>query len=404
VSEGATPIPAGGSSALTIFLVAAEESGDRLGAALMRALRSRSAGHIQFVGLGGRAMSAEGLASLFQTDEIGNIGLTTIATRLPALLRQIRMAADAVVLAKPNVLVIIDSPDFTHRIARRVRRLAPAMPIVDYVAPSVWAWRPWRARAMGHYIDHVLALLPFEPAAFVRLGGPPCSYVGHPLIDELDQLRPNPHEARRRLDDPPILLVLPGSRATEIRRLAGPFGGALARVRDRYGSFEAVLPTVPALLGSVTEAIRDWPIRPRIIADAADKRTAFRIARAALAKSGTVTLELALAGVPMVTAYKVSRLDEFIARRVLSVSSVILPNLILGETIVPELLQADCTPHGLADALVPLMSDTVERRRQVDAFARLDEIMEIGRAAPSERAAAIVLKLAIGAARAKIVA
>jgi len=390
---GSSGSPAG----LTFFLVAAEESGDRIGAALMRALRSRASGPVRFAGVGGREMAAEGIASLFPIDGIGSIGVATIATRLPTLLRYIRTAADAAVAARPDALVIIDSPDFTLRIARRVRRLAPSIPIVEYVSPSVWAWRSGRARAMRRHVDHVLALLPFEPDVHARLGGPPCTYVGHPLIDAIAELRSSKEEARRRLVEPPVLLVLPGSRMSEIRRLTGPFGEALARVRERYGTFELVLPTVPQLVEPVTQATADWPLQPRILSDTAEKRASFRIARAALAKSGTVTLELALAGIPMVTAYKVSLFDEMIARRVISVSSVILANLVLGDKVVPEFLQQECTPRNLADALVPLLRDTAERRRQIDAFARLDAIMEIGRAAPSVRAAEIVLKLAGGA-------
>jgi lipid-A-disaccharide synthase len=339
-------------------------------------------------------MAAEGIASLCPIDEIGTIGLATIARRLPTLLRHIRTAADAVIAIRPDVLVIIDSPDFTLRVARRVRKLAPSIPIVEYVSPSVWAWRPGRARAMRRHVDHVLALLPFEPDVHARLGGPPCTYVGHPLIDAIDELRPSAEEARRRLLDPPVLLVLPGSRKSEIRRLAGPFGEALALVRNGYGTFDLVLPTVPQLVEAVTRATGDWPLQPRIVSDTAEKRACFRIARAALAKSGTVTLELALAGIPMVAAYRLSNWEAMIARRIISVPSVILANLVLGSNVVPELLQEQCTPRNLADALIPLLSDTTERRSQVDAFARLDTIMEIGRAAPSARAAEIVLGLA----------
>jgi lipid-A-disaccharide synthase len=380
-------------SAPTIFLVAAEESGDRLGAALMRALKSRAAG-VRFAGLGGREMAAEGLPSLFPIDEIGHIGLASVARRLPALRRRIRMAADAAIAVRPDVLVIIDSPDFTHRVARRVRHAAPTIPIVDYVSPSVWAWRPGRARAMRGYIDHVLALLPFEPAAHARLDGPPCSYVGHPLIEQIGRLRPSKEEARRRLADPPVLLVLPGSRLSEIRRLAGPFGEVLFGVQVRCGLVDLVLPTIPRLAEAVMSATARWPLRPRIVTDADEKHAAFRIARAALAKSGTVTLELALAGVPMVTAYKLPAWEVVIARRVISVSSVILANLVLGENVVPEFLQEQCTPANLAAALIPLLTDTDARRRQVGAFARLDDIMETGQAAPSDRAAEIVLGLA----------
>jgi lipid-A-disaccharide synthase len=393
VSEQSFITGESGPSAPTIFLVAAEESGDRLGAALMRALKSRAVG-VRFSGIGGRAMAMEGLPSLFAIDGLGQIGLASVVQRLPMLLRRIRMAADAAIAVRPDVLVIIDSPDFTHRVARRVRRAAPTIPIVDYVSPSVWAWRPGRARAMRGYIDHVLALLPFEPAAHARLGGPPCSYVGHPLIEQIPLLRPSPEEAQRRLADPPVLLVLPGSRLSEIRRLAGPFGEALSRIQTACGAVDLVLPTIPRLTEAVRRATAGWPLRPRIITDSAEKHAAFRTARAALAKSGTVTLELALAGIPMVTAYKLPAWEAVIARRIISVSSVILANLVLGEKVVPEFLQEQCTAQNLADALIPLLADTAERRRQVDAFARLDDLMETGKTVPSDRAAEIVLGVA----------
>jgi lipid-A-disaccharide synthase len=306
-----------------------------------------------------------------------------------------RATANAAVTSRPDVLVIIDSPDFTHRIARMVRSRAPAIPIVNYVSPSVWAWRPGRARAMRPYVDHVLALLPFEPAVMARLGGPACSYVGHPLIEQVDNLRPNAQEAVRRRAEPPLLLVLPGSRVGEIRRLAAIFGAALALLRDRYGAFELVLPTIPKLAERVRLATAGWPVKPRIVIEYADRQTAFRSARAALAKSGTVTLELALAGVPMVTAYRVMPIEAAVARRVMLIDTAILPNLVTGERFVPEFLQNDCTAQNLADALLPLLGDTPERRRQIEFFARFDAILEVGGTAPSQRAADIVLDLAI---------
>jgi lipid-A-disaccharide synthase len=247
---------------------------------------------------------------------------------------------------------------------------------------------------MRGYVDHVLALLPFEPDAHARLGGPPCTYVGHPIVEEVGALRPNDAEARRRRSSPPVLLVLPGSRRHEIERLAGVFGDTVARVVARVGAVEVVVPTIPHLRDQIEHVTAQWPVRPRIVLDAADKHAAFRVARAALAKSGTVTLELALAGVPMVAAYRVSWIEAELGRRLLDLSSVILANLVLGENVVPEFLQRDCTAENLAQALVPLFTDTPERRRQVEAFARLDAIMEIGTASPAQRAADIVLALA----------
>ena len=376
---------------LKIFLVAAEESGDRLGGALIEALRERAGHDVQFIGVGAHAMAAQGVHSLFPIDQLAIVGFAAIPGRLALILRRIRETAAAILAAQPDVLIIIDSPDFTHRVARRVRAANPAIPIVNYVPPSVWAWRPWRAKAMRRYVDHALALLPFEPAVHRKLGGPPCTYVGHPLVEQIAALRPNAEEARRRQSDPPVVLVLPGSRPGEIRRLAPVFGEAVARLHDRAGGVELVLPTVPALRERVTEATAAWPVRPRIVVDTAEKLAAYRTARAALAKSGTVTLELALSGVPMVTAYKVSSLEAWVARRLIRVPSVILANLVLGQNVVPEYLQGACTAEALAAALLPLLGDTPERRRQTEAFARLDAMMKVGSSAPAGCAADIVL-------------
>jgi lipid-A-disaccharide synthase len=380
---------------LSIHLVAAEESGDALGASLARALHARAGGALELAGVGGRAMAAAGIFSPFAIDDLSIIGFTAIPRRLPTILRRIRETADGIIAARPDALVIIDSPDFTHRVARRVRSHAPSIPILDYVSPSVWAWRPGRARAMRGYVDCVLAILPFEPAAYVRLGGPPCIYVGHPLLERIAELRPNADEAQRRRADPPRVLVLPGSRSGEIRHLLAIFGAAIARVNAQIGPIELVLPTMPHLLAQVREAVADWPVTPRF-AEPAEKWSAFRTARAALAASGTVTLELALAGVPTVAAYRVTFIEEIIVRLAglrARLSSVILANLIVGENVVPEFLQRECTAQRLADALVPLFSDTPQRLRQIEAFARLDDIMALD-VAPSAKAAAIVLDVA----------
>jgi lipid-A-disaccharide synthase len=390
---------------LSIYIIAGEESGDALGAALARALTQQTGAATKLAGIGGRAMAAAGIASPFPIDDLAIVGLTAIPQKLPKIFRHIREATEAVIAAHPDTLVIVDSPDFTHRVARRVRRRAPSIPILDYVSPSVWAWRPGRARAMLAYIDHVLAILPFEPAAYMRLKGPPCSYVGHPLIERLSELRPNAQEAARRQNGPPIVLALPGSRSTEIRRHIDIFGTALAQVAMhalmRAGTMEVVLPTVPHLVSRVREAVAGWTVKPRIVVDPAEKWAAFRSARAALAASGTVTLELALSGVPTVAAYRLHLLEAIVARiiRIQSrLPSVILANLVLGENAVPEFIQEECTPDRLTEALLPLLTDTPERARQVEAFGRLDQIMGIGSAAPSARAAAIVLEVARGTA------
>jgi lipid-A-disaccharide synthase len=321
------------------------------------------------------------------------MGFTAVVKQLPMILRRIRDTADAVIAAAPDMLVIIDSPDFTHRVARRVRARRPDLPIVDYVSPSVWAWRPGRARAMCGYVDHVLALLPFEPEEYRRLGGPPCTYVGHPLIEQVGMLRPDVLERQRRDAPPPVLLVLPGSRRSEIRHHMSVFGETVGILQLAVPEIDVILPTMPHLVDAITTAVTSWPLRPRIVVGEDDKRAAFRVARAALAKSGTVTLELALAGVPMVTAYKGGAVEAWIARRVVRVASVILANLVIGENVIPEFLQEDCVPDRLAAALRDVLGDTPLRRRQLEAFAKLDAIMTTDNQPPSSRAADVVLTM-----------
>jgi len=393
VIAAAPPVPTPRTEEPKIFLVAAEESGDRLGAALMHALRERAAVPPRFFGLGGRDMTAAGLTSLLPIDDFSIIGVASIPRRLPLILHHIYRTVRAIVSMRPQALVLIDSPDFTQWIAKFVRRLDPSIPIVQYVSPSVWAWRPGRARSMRGVVDHVLALLPFEPEVHRKLGGPPCSYVGHPLIEQVDKLRPSATEAQRRRADPPIVLAMPGSRSSEVRLHADVFGEALALLQRRVGPIEVVIPTAPHLLPLVKRVTAGWEIRPRIVADPAEKQAAMRSARVALAKSGTTTLELAVAGIPTVAAYRVSPIEALIAVGMVRVPTFILANLVIGESVVPEVFQWACTGARLAEVLVPLMSDTPERKRQMDAFARLDAIMEVGAQPPASRAANIVLDL-----------
>ena len=383
--------PRGAGDALRVFIVAGEHSGDHLGAGLIRALRERVP-RLSLAGVGGGEMEAAGLSSLFPMSDIAVMGFVPVVARLPRLLRRIREAAAAAVAAKPDVLVIVDSPDFTHRVAKRVRASAPSIPVVDYVSPTVWAWRPGRAPAMRAYVDHLLALLPFEPEAHLRLGGPPCTYVGHPLIERLDALRPSPTEEAARAR--PTLLVLPGSRRSEIGRLTAVFGDAVGLVARRVPDLDVVLPAVADRAEEIRTRVASWPVAPRVVTGEAAKLAAFRRARAALAASGTVTLELALSGVPMAVAYRVSPLETWL-RFVVKVPSIVLPNLILGDNVFPEFLQGACTAEALAAALLPLLGDTPARAAQCAAFGRLDAAMRIAPGStPSDEAARIVLAAA----------
>jgi lipid-A-disaccharide synthase len=389
-------LPQGEAGGLVIALVAGEESGDALGAPLMRALREAlSPRPVSFVGVGGRAMQAEGLASLFPMGDIAVMGFAAVIARLPLLLRRIKEAASAIVAAKPDALVIIDSPDFTHRVARRVRARLPKLPLIDYVSPSVWAWRPGRARAMRRYVDHVLALLPFEPAAHRRLDGPDCSYVGHPLSQRLGELTPSDEDLAVREASPPVILVLPGSRRTEVRRLMPVFGATIAELQMQR-PIEVVLPAVSWLADEIAKLSRPWPLRPTIVTGEAEKLRAFRRARVALAASGTVALELALAQVPMVGAYQIGVIEFAILKRLatVGVGYILLPNLILDRLAIPELYQANCNPGALAAALAPLFDDTSQRRAQLTALDEVRARIAVpGEKTPAALAAEVVLRV-----------
>lgn len=370
-----------------IFLVAGEASGDQLGAALMRALRAACPEAV-FAGVGGEAMANEGLASLFPLADISVMGLIPVLARLPRLMRRIDETARAVADWVPDCLVIIDAPDFTHRVARRVRAARSDLPIIDYVSPTVWAWRPGRARAMRDYVDCVLALLPFEPLAHARLGGPRCVYVGHPLVERLGELKPRSHDQGMVRS----LLVLPGSRLAEVRRMTPIYGETLALLLRERADFDVAIPVAPNMGQAVRRELRGWPMTPRLIGQS-EKFAAFRKASAALVTSGAATLELALADVPMAVAYKVSRAESLL-RFLVKVDSIVLPNLIIGENVVPEFLQEAATPRALAQALRPLLQDSAAREAQLAAFERVRaRLLEAGRT-PSARAAEIVLEYA----------
>jgi lipid-A-disaccharide synthase len=380
---------------LRLFLVAGEPSGDALGAKLMAAINQRRRGRVRYVGVGGAQMAEQGLISQFPLEDVAVMGPGAILARLPKLLARVYGTAAAAVSAEPDALVIIDSPEFTHPIAKRLRRRRPAIPIIDYVSPSVWAWRPGRARRMRGYVDHVLALLPFEPDAHVRLSGPPCTYVGHPLIERMGwiaALDTGPLAQRLALPaDTHLVVVLPGSRTSEVARLMQPFGEALARLLAEGCKFEVVIPVVEAQRGPIERRLPAWPKKPLLVTGEEDKFRAFKLARAALAASGTVTLELALTGTPMVVAYKVGAPTAAIVRGLITAPSVVLANLILEERAVPELLQETCTPDNIANALAPLLEEGSARSRQLSALARVPPRLRLAQGTPSEAAADVVL-------------
>lgn len=379
------------SEPLRLVIIVGEISGDALGAKLIAEMKKGVADrHIEFIGTAGPAMTALGVTSFFPLEEIAVMGILPVIKRLPFLLRRIRETADRIIDVKPDALIIIDSPDFTHRVAKRVKRALPDLPVINYVSPTVWAWRSGRAKAMRSYIDHVLALLPFEPEAHKRLGGPDCTYVGHPLIERLGILRPNDEEQAIRQNEKHIL-ILPGSRRSEITRLLPLFRDVIAQVHAHDVSTRFYLPAIDHLYHEIERAISNWPVKPYLLRGEEARYRSFREARAALAASGTVTLELALSQVPMVVAYRVSPVESLL-RFVIKVPSIVLPNLIVGHRPVPEYLQEKCTADNLIPALSELIIDSASRRAQLAAFHDLDQTMQIGTERPSQRAARVIFE------------
>lgn len=378
-----------------IMLVAGEPSGDVLGGELMEALKELTHGEVRITGAGGPKMIAQGLTSIFPMADTSVMGPREVIPRIPLIFRRIRETADFAVKERPDVLVIIDSPDFTHRVAKRVAKHAPEIPIANYVSPSVWAWRRGRARAMAKYIKRVLALLPFEPDFFRAEAGLDCVYVGHPAIERLPTRGSG--EAFRRARgwsaDQRMLLLLPGSRANEVKRLIADFGATAALLARGYPDLKFVLPTVPHVKHLVEDAIKNWTVPVELIEGEDEKRAAFDAATAALAASGTVSLELGLARVPMVIAYKIDPIAAWVVSGLLQVPSVVIVNLILDRPSVREFLQFAAKPEALAKALKPLLDDTPERARALADLDDLGRMMGVGGDRPSLRAAKAVLDM-----------
>jgi lipid-A-disaccharide synthase len=388
---------------LRLFLVAGEASGDRLGAALIRGLREVSDQELELHGIGGPLMQAEGLTSLFPMEELSVMGLTEILPRLRSLLRRVSQTAETVLEIKPDALITIDSPEFSLRVAAKVKARAAQLTTIHYVAPTVWAWRPKRARKMARSIDHVLALFPFEPP-YMEAEGMGCDFVGHPVttepvasVEEAAAFR-----ARHGIDaDAPLILVLPGSRRSEVDRLAPVFGEALRPVLRAHPDARLVLPTTESVAPMLADKLKDWPAKPVVLdprrraaeAYLAEKRAAFVAADVALAASGTVSLELAAAGTPMVVAYDMSWLSRKIIGALLKVDTVTLVNLVSDTRVVPEFLGPDCRPAPISKALHDLLSDEAARRAQLDAMDATMQRLGRGGEPPGKRAARSVLRV-----------
>ncbi|WP_332303516.1 lipid-A-disaccharide synthase [Rhizobium sp. GR12] len=379
---------------LKVAVIAGEVSGDLLGADLIRSLKARYPGSIDLMGVGGEALEAQGLVSLFDYSELSIMGFTQVLKKLPKLISRINQTAQAIVAAKPDILLIIDSPDFTHRVAKKVRKQLPHLPVVNYVCPSVWAWKEYRATAMLSYVDHVLALLPFEPEAMRRLGGPPTTFVGHRLSVDHDVLSVRQKRAERSLPakgEPKTILLLPGSRSTETTRLMEPFQEAAKAFVERNGPTRFLLPTVPRQESHIRELAATWPeeIRPEIGIDPAFKWNAFAQADAAIAASGTVILELALVGVPTISVYKTDWIFTMLSKRVKTWTGA-LPNLIADYVVVPEYFNEVVRAGSMLRWAERLSSDTTERRAMLDGYALVQERLRTD-VPPGETGALILL-------------
>jgi lipid-A-disaccharide synthase len=374
-----------------IFLVAGEPSGDQLGGSLMQSLSALTGGRARFAGIGGAAMQAAGLESLFPMDELSLMGAAELIPHLPHLIGRIKLTLDAIRDLRPAAVVTIDAPAFCLRVSRRIAGLG--FPRIHYVAPQVWAWRPGRAKELHRAFDRLLALLPFEPPFFSAYGID-CRFVGHPVIESGAGSGDGTAFRQRHAiaADAPVLCVLPGSRHGELGRLLPIFAETAARLSTRVPGLVAVLPTVPAATERVAASVRDWKLPTIVLSDAGEKFDGFAAATAALAASGTVALELALSRTPAVIAYRLNPLSAFVARRLIRVSHVALPNIIAGRTVMPELIQQDCEPERLAAAVERLLQDPAARRAQQAAADEVATQLGRGGEPPSRRAAACVLE------------
>ena len=381
---------------MRVFIIAGEASGDKLGAALMEGLQSLQSG-VQFQGVGGPLMESKGLQSRFPMDELSVMGIAEILPKYRHLMRRINETAEAVIAANPDVLITIDSPDFSLRVARRVKART-SIRTVHYVAPTVWAWRAGRAAKMAQVIDQVLALFPFEPP-YMTAAGMECDFVGHPVVAEAqaDAAAADAFRIDNGIGGAPMMLVLPGSRRGEVGRLAPVFGAALKPVRAAHPDMRVVVPTTGKVTQAVRAATRDWPVDPVILdpegmtpeAYAALKRAAFRAADMALAASGTVSLELAAADTPMVIAYDMSWLSRIIISRMLKIDTVTLVSLVSDTRIIPEFIGKNCDPAKIAPAIEAVLAHPEAQRA---AMAVTMERLGKGGEAPGVRAARAVLR------------
>ena len=388
------------SSPLTVMLVAAEASGDDRGAGLARALKRRLDGGVRFVGVGGERMAAEGVQSPFDISDISILGLLEGLVAYPRIVRRADETAALAAREKPDVAVLIDSWGFTLRVAHRLRRLDPGLPLIKYVGPQVWATRPGRAKTLAAAVDHLLSIHAFD-APWFEAQGLPVTFVGNSALS-LDFAKADPKRLRERIGAglaDPILLVLPGSRPSEIEQVLPPFEGAVRRLKADRPDLQVVIPAAPTVAETVKARVAGWPHRVHVIEGDEGKLDAMKAATVALACSGTVTTELALAGVAMVVGYRIGPVTYAILQRLIRTKYITLFNIAAQAFVAPELVQADCTGPKLAREVALRLDDAELRHRQVLAqYAALDK-MGRGGPDPSDAAAEAVLKVLAGRGR-----
>jgi lipid-A-disaccharide synthase len=378
-----------------VFLMAGEPSGDAIGARLMAALKRETNGSVRFAGIGGERMSSEGLTSDFPLEELAVMGLAEVLPRAPRILRRVRETIARISALHPAAVVSIDASGFCSRVEKRLKRDNLGIPLIRYVAPMVWAWRPWKAKEVAQFLDHIMTLLPFEPPYFEK-EGLPATFVGHPVIEEGADKGDGPgFRARHGIPpDAPVVAVLPGSRRGEVARLLPIFAETVRRLTSEWPNLHVVIATVSTVADDVTAGTSAWPVPVIVLRGTNGKYDAFAAANAALAASGTISLELALARCPMVIAYKLSWITAKIGRIYsIYVRYASLINVILDRAVIPEFLQADCRADRLAQAVGRLLRDAEARRVQIEEAEPALHALGIDGPPPSTRAARTILKV-----------
>lgn len=379
---------------IKVAIIAGEVSGDQLAADLIAALKTKlqqqTGKDIELFGVGGPGLISSGLKPLFDYSELSIMGISAVLAKLPKLLWRIRQTAKSIIDFDPDMFIIVDSPDFTHRVAKIVHEKNPNIPIINYVCPTVWAWKPERAVKMREYIDHILSVLPFEPEVVEKLSGPPISYIGHRLMENKAVEDSRNKQIKHQLSSHKTILLLPGSRNSELNRNLETIKKSAIEYLKLEPDTRFILPTIARFEQRLSEELKSWPFDVKLVVGEADKWDAFGQADAALAVSGTILLELAIARVPCISIYKIDIiLNQHIKK--LDLWSAALPNWIVDYPAVPEFYNQFAQPGALARHLYRLSNDTLQRNAMIEAFDIVHERMNVDRV-PSEYGADIIIK------------